>query len=81
MSLVLPMYEASTPLPVSRQTAMMLCTGYLLACFTPVLTGLGRDIAGDYREPFLVLATMSAAMSLLALRLAPRRDLAAASTR
>jgi CP family cyanate transporter-like MFS transporter len=81
MSLVLPMYEASTPLAVSRLTAMMLCTGYCLACFTPVLTGLGRDIAGDYREPFLVLATMSAAMSLLALRLAPRRDLAAASTR
>ena len=73
MSLVLPMYEASTPLAVSRLTAMMLCTGYCLACFTPVLTGLGRDIAGDYRWPFLVLATMSAVMSILALRLAPRR--------
>lgn len=79
MSLVLPMYEASTPLAVSRLTAMMLCTGYCLACFTPVLTGLGRDIAGDYREPFLVLASMAAVMSVLALRLAPRRDLAAAT--
>ncbi|MFL9814848.1 MFS transporter [Stutzerimonas sp. VN223-3] len=79
MSLVLPMYEASTPLAVSRLTAMMLCTGYCLACFTPVLTGLGRDIAGDYRWPFLVLAIMSAVMSILALRLAPRRDLAAAT--
>lgn len=79
MSLVLPMYEASTPLAVSRLTAMMLCTGYCLACFTPVLTGLGRDIAGDYRWPFLVLAGMSAVMCVLALRLAPRRDLAAAT--
>lgn len=81
MSLVLPMYEASTPLAVSRLTAMMLCTGYSLACFTPVLTGLGRDVAGDYRWPFLVLAGMSALMSILALRLAPRRDLTAATAR
>ncbi len=81
MSLVLPMYEASTPLAVSRLTAMMLCTGYSLACFTPVLTGLGRDLAGDYRWPFLVLAGMAALMSVLALRLAPRRDLAAATDR
>ncbi|MCQ4259027.1 CynX/NimT family MFS transporter [Stutzerimonas stutzeri] len=81
MSLVLPMYEASTPLAVSRLTAMMLCTGYSLACFTPVLTGLGRDVAGDYRWPFLVLAAMSALMSILAVRLAPRRDLAAANDR
>lgn len=73
MSLVLPMYEAHTPLAVSRLTAMMLCTGYSLACFTPVLTGLGRDIAGDYEWPFFVLASMSALMSGLALRLAPRR--------
>ncbi|WP_217477087.1 CynX/NimT family MFS transporter [Stutzerimonas stutzeri] len=74
MSLVLPMYEASTPLEVSRLTAMMLCTGYCLACFSPVLTGLGRDLAGDYRWPFLVLAGMAAVMSVLALQLAPRRD-------
>ena len=73
MSLVLPMYEANTPLAVSRLTAMMLCTGYSLACFTPVLTGLGRDIAGHYEWPFFVLASMSALMSGLALRLAPRR--------
>lgn len=73
MSLVLPMYEAHTPLAVSRLTAMMLCTGYSLACFTPVLTGLGRDIGGDYEWPFFVLASMSALMSGLALRLAPRR--------
>lgn len=74
MSLVLPMYEANTPLAVSRLTAMMLCTGYCLACFSPVLTGLGRDLAGDYRWPFLVLAGMAAVMSVLALQLAPRRD-------
>ncbi|WP_407296764.1 MFS transporter [Stutzerimonas zhaodongensis] len=80
MSLVLPMYEATTPLAVSRLTAMMLCTGYSLACLTPVLTGLGRDLAGDYRWPFLVLAGISALMSILALRLAPRRDHEAATT-
>jgi len=80
MSLVLPMYEANTPLAVSRLTAMMLCTGYSLACFTPVLTGLGRDLAGDYRWPFLVLAGISATMSILALRLAPRREPKPATT-
>lgn len=74
MSLVLPMYEASTPLAVSRLTAMMLCTGYCLACFAPVLTGIGRDLAGSYQGPFLVLASLAAVMSLLALRLAPRPD-------
>ncbi|GAB6387004.1 CynX/NimT family MFS transporter [Stutzerimonas marianensis] len=75
MSLVLPMYEASTPLAVSRLTAMMLCTGYSLACFAPVLTGMGRDLAGSYQGPFLVLAMLAAVMSVLALRLAPRRTL------
>ncbi len=73
LALVLPMYEAGSPLAVSRLTAMMLCTGYSLACLSPVLTGLGRDLAGSYRLPFLVLAGMSACMTLLALRLAPRR--------
>ncbi len=72
LSLVLPMYEASTPLAVSRLTAMMLCTGYCLACLTPVLAGLGRDLAGDYRVPFLVLTGMAAGMALLALQLRPR---------
>ncbi|MCQ4323360.1 MFS transporter [Stutzerimonas stutzeri] len=72
LSLILPMYEASTPLAVSRLTAMMLCTGYCLACLTPVLAGLGRDLAGDYRLPFLVLMGMAVVMALLALRLRPR---------
>lgn len=71
LALISPMYEASTPLAVSRLTAMMLCTGYCLACLTPVLAGLGRDLAGDYRTPFLVLMAMAACMSLLATRLRP----------
>lgn len=73
LALVLPMYEASTPLAVSRLTAMMLCTGYSLACLTPVLAGLGRDLSGDYRLPFLVLAGMAAIMAVLATRLKPRQ--------
>jgi len=72
LALISPMYEASTPLAVSRLTAMMLCTGYSLACLTPVLAGLGRDLAGDYRMPFLVLTGMAGCMSLLAMRLRPR---------
>jgi CP family cyanate transporter-like MFS transporter len=81
MSLVLPMYEASTPMAVSRLTAMMLFTGYCLGCLAPVLTGLGRDLAGDYRWPFLVLACISAVMAVLATRLAPRRDLSGTAER
>ena len=68
------MYEASSPLAVSRLTAMMLCTGYSLACLTPVLAGLGRDLSGDYRLPFLVLAGMAAIMAVLATRLKPRQS-------
>ncbi len=74
LALISPMYEVNTPLAVSRLTAMMLCTGYCLACLTPVLAGLGRDLAGDYRMPFLVLTGMAACMSLLAMRLRPRHQ-------
>lgn len=72
LSLVLPMYEASTPLDVSRLTAMMLCSGYGLACLSPILVGIGRDFAGDYQKPFTVLALLAVCMSLLALRLRPK---------
>ncbi|WP_152529065.1 MFS transporter [Stutzerimonas azotifigens] len=74
LSMILPMYEARTPLAVSRLTAMMLCTGYCLACLSPVLTGLGRDLGGDYRWPFTVLTLGGVVMVLLASRLAPHRD-------
>lgn len=71
LSLVLPMYEAQSPLDVSRLTAMMLCAGYGLACLAPVLTGLARDLGGDYRLPFAVLTLLSAAMAVLGWRLRP----------
>ena len=66
LSLVLPLYEAGSPLAVSRWTAMMLFVGYSLACLTPVLTGLARDLAGNYQLPFMVLTSLAAVMSLLA---------------
>ncbi|WAC44774.1 MFS transporter [Pseudomonas sp. SL4(2022)] len=66
LSLVLPLYEAGSPLAVSRWTAMMLCMGYSLACLTPVLTGLARDLAGSYQLPFMVLTALALLMTLLA---------------
>ncbi|MET1078287.1 MAG: MFS transporter [Pseudomonas sp.] len=66
LSLVLPLYEAHTPLAVSRWTAMMLCAGYSMACLTPVLTGLGRDLSGDYQLPFMVLTGLALLMTWLA---------------
>ncbi|PAU63531.1 MFS transporter [Pseudomonas sp. PIC25] len=72
LSLVLPMYEVKTPLAVSRWTAMMLCAGYSLGCLTPVLAGLGRDLSGTYRLPFLVLTLLALLMCVLAWRLHPR---------
>jgi len=66
LSLVLPLYEAGSPMAVSRWTAMMLCTGYSLACVTPVLTGLARDAAGSYLLPFSVLTGLALLMTLLA---------------
>lgn len=75
LSLVLPLYEAHTPLAVSRWTAMMLCAGYSMACLTPILTGLGRDLSGDYRLPFMVLTALALLMTWLAwlLRRGPAR--------
>lgn len=66
LSLVLPLYEAGSPLAVSRWTAMMLFMGYSLASLTPVLTGLARDLAGNYQLPFMVLTALALLMSLLA---------------
>jgi CP family cyanate transporter-like MFS transporter len=73
LSLVLPLYEAGTPLAVSRWTAMMLFTGYSLACLTPILTGLARDFSGSYRLPFGVLTCLAVLMTLLAWLLGRRR--------
>lgn len=66
LSLVLPLYEVHTPLAVSRWTAMMLCAGYCMACLAPILVGLGRDLGGDYRLPFMVLTALGGLMSLIA---------------
>jgi MFS transporter, CP family, cyanate transporter len=75
LSLVLPLYEADSPLAVSRWTAMMLFTGYSLACMTPVLTGLVRDMSGSYQLPFMVLTALAVLMTLLAwvMRHGPQR--------
>ena len=66
LSLVLPLYEAGSPLAVSRWTAMMLCTGYSLACLTPILTGLARDLSSSYRLPFAALTALALLMTLIA---------------
>ncbi|WP_369959527.1 CynX/NimT family MFS transporter [Pseudomonas benzenivorans] len=66
LSLVLPLYEASTPLAVSRWTSMMLCAGYGMASLAPVLTGMARDLAGGYQPAFAVLTGLALLMVLLA---------------
>lgn len=72
LSLVLPMYEADSPLAVSRLTAMMLCAGYCLACLAPLLAGVGRDLGGSYRVPFAALTGAALVMAVVAHRLRPR---------
>lgn len=66
LSLVLPLYEVHTPLAVSRWTAMMLCAGYCMASLAPILVGLGRDLAGSYEVPFMVLIALALLMTVLA---------------
>ncbi|MDH4566046.1 MFS transporter [Pseudomonas sp. BN414] len=66
LSLVLPLYEAHTPLAVSRWTAMMLFAGYGMASFAPVLAGFGRDMAGSYQVPFMVITALALVMCALA---------------
>jgi len=75
LSLLLPIYEAGSPMAVSRWTAMMQGMGYSVACLTPVLSGLARDMAGTYQVPFMVLTGMAAVMVLLAwlMRKGPHR--------
>ncbi len=73
LALALPMYEAGSPLAVSRLTAMMLCAGYGLGGLAPMLAGLGRDLGGDYRAPFAALVVVAATMSVLSVFLRPRR--------
>lgn len=72
LALILPMYEANSPIEVSRWTAMMLSVGYCLACLMPLLVGLLRDLSGGYRLPFTVMTLMAAAMLLLTLALRKR---------
>lgn len=74
LSLVLPLYEAGSPLAVSRWTAMMLFTGYSLGCLTPILTGLARDLSGSYQLPFAVLTGLALVMTVLAWLLGRRRQ-------
>lgn len=69
LSLVLPLYEVSTPLDVSRWSAMMLCAGYGMACLAPVLVGLGRDLSGTYQTPFAAMSVLALVMILLAVAL------------
>jgi len=73
LSLVLPLFEAHSPLEVSRLSAMMLCAGYSLGSFTPILLGLGRDLAGNYRAPFVLLCLFALLLSLLAFALLPKK--------
>ena len=66
LSLVLPLYEADSPLAVSRWTAMMLFMGYSVGSLTPVLSGLARDMAGNYQAPFMVLTGLALLLCVLA---------------
>jgi len=69
LSMVLPLYEVDSPLAVSRWTSMMLCAGYSLASFTPVLAGIGRDLSGSYQWPFMFLTGMALLLCVCAWRL------------
>lgn len=66
LAMVLPLYEVNSSLAVSRWTAMMLFAGYSLGSLTPVLAGLGRDLAGDYQGPFMVITALAALLCVLA---------------
>jgi CP family cyanate transporter-like MFS transporter len=52
---------------------MMLCAGYSLGCLTPVLAGLGRDLAGNYQVPFMVITGLALVMCVIAWRLGQGR--------
>ncbi|OEC61204.1 CynX/NimT family MFS transporter [Pseudomonas sp. ENNP23] len=73
LAMVLPLYEVNSSLAVSRWTAMMLFAGYSLGSLTPVLAGLGRDLAGNYQVPFMVITGLASLLCVLAWLLGRRR--------
>jgi len=75
LCLLLPLYEANSPLDVSRLSAMMLCAGYSLGSLTPILLGAGRDLFGNYQMPFLLLCAFALLLCLLAFSLQPKKSL------
>ncbi|WP_339512592.1 MFS transporter [Pseudomonas sp. RL_15y_Pfl2_60] len=66
LSLVLPLYEASSPLDVSRWTAMMLFMGYSFGSLMPVISGFVRDASGSYQMPFAMMTGMAVVMTVIA---------------
>ncbi|MGX5219788.1 MFS transporter [Pseudomonas segetis] len=66
LSLVLPLYEAESPLDVSRWTAMMLFMGYSFGSLMPVISGFVRDASGTYQMPFAMMTGMAVVMTVLA---------------
>jgi len=69
LSLVLPLFEAHSPLAVSQLSAMMLCAGYSLGSLTPIALGAGRDLFANYQMPFLLLCAFALLLCLLAFAL------------
>jgi CP family cyanate transporter-like MFS transporter len=71
--LTLPVSAAKNPVQASRFSAMAFFVGYGCAAGFPVIVGELRDITGNFRLAFIVLAAVTVLMLIPMSRMSPRQ--------
>jgi MFS transporter, CP family, cyanate transporter len=74
LALVLLVDYAQTPAGSGRLTAMAFFVSYTIASFGPTVMGALRDLTGDFRMLWLLMALMALIQTALAMQLKPGLD-------
>jgi CP family cyanate transporter-like MFS transporter len=77
LSMTLPLDVNSDPSRTGGTVAMMLCVGYLLTAFTPIVLGAIRDMTGSFTLSLWVPVIAVAVLLVISLPLSPARLAAA----
>jgi CP family cyanate transporter-like MFS transporter len=71
LALVLLVDYAATPAGSGRLTAMAFFVSYTIASFGPTVMGALRDLTGDFRVIWLMIAFLTVVQIVLATRMKP----------
>jgi CP family cyanate transporter-like MFS transporter len=71
LALVLLVDYAETPAGSGRLTAMTFFVSYTIASFGPTVTGALRDLTGDFKAVWLLMALLTLAQMALAMQMRP----------